>query len=154
MKKPAFVFSRLDALSAADAVRLAELSRQLDGDASFDVKLLRRSMRTGVTRIFVLRDAGRIVAGATAVVFSTPTGRHCRIEDVIVDEAMRGLGLGREIMARVLTALRRTGIGSVELTSRPSRVAARTLYRSLGFEKRETDVFKLEFGKKQTCKEV
>ena len=35
----------------------------------------------------------RIAASATVVRFSTPTGTHCRIEDVVVDERLRGNGL-------------------------------------------------------------
>lgn len=146
LAKASLRFSRLKIITPSDAARLKELAYLLDKGASFNVRLLRRSVRDGVTRIFVLRREERIAASATAVVFSTPTGRHCRIEDVVVDGTLRGLGLGREIMTRTLAALAKEGIEDVELTSRPSRLAAQALYRSLGFEKRETDVFKLQLN--------
>ena len=58
---------------------------------------------------------------------------------------MRGKGLGREIMEKALYALRAMNVSRIELTSHPSRVAARALYRSLGFKPRKTGVFELHF---------
>ena len=92
--------------------------------AKGDAYAIRRSMRTGATLIFVLRSGARIVASISAGRFSTPTGAHCRLEDVVVDEKRRGRGLGRKIVERALAALHELGVEQVELTSRPSRVAA------------------------------
>ena len=139
---------RLDGLSAADASRLGELALQLSPDAKFDAAALERSIRRGETAVFVLRSRSRIVASATAVCFATPTGTHCRIEDVVVDEGRRGSGLGRRIMQGALSALRSMNVERVELTSRPSRVAATTLYRSLGFTPRKTGVYELRLDTK------
>ena len=61
----------------------------------------------------------------------------------MVDERFRGRGLGRKIMEITLAAMRKAGVASIELTSHPSRVAARALYRSLGFKPRKTGVFEL-----------
>ena len=66
----------------------------------------------------------KLVASISAGRFSTPTGAHCRLEDVVVDEKRRGRGLGRKIVERALAALHELGVEQVELTSRPSRVAA------------------------------
>ena len=134
---------RLYGLSAEDASRLGELALQLSPDARFDAAALARSIQRGETAVFVLRCRSRIVASATAVCFATPTGSHCRIEDVVVDERRRGGGLGRRIMLGVLDALRAMNVEHVELTSRPSRVAATTMYRSLGFTPRKTGVYEL-----------
>lgn len=136
-------FERLGVLSDGDAAQLRKLAFQLTPDAQFDVRAIRRSMRTGATLVFVLRSRARIVASLSAGRFSTPTGAHCRLEDVVVDEKWRGRGLGREIVERALAALHELGVGQVELTSRPSRVAANTLYRTLGFARRKTNVYAL-----------
>lgn len=50
-------------------------------------------------------------------------------------------------MLFTLNALRSLGAAGVELTSRPSRVAANGLYRSLGFTRRETNVYKYRFDR-------
>ena len=137
----AFRFERLSEISAADGKALKRLTALLDPAATFDLPSLRTSLRHGTTSIFVLRHRTAIVASATAVRFPTPTGRHCRIEDVVVDERHRGKGLGRKLMEHTIAALRESDVRGIELTSRPSRVAANALYKSLGFAQRKTNVY-------------
>ena len=137
---------QLTSITAQDAAQLRKLVRQLDPTAQFDAKALQGSLRRGETLLYVLRRRSQIVACATAVLFTTPTGSHCRIEDVVVDERHRGRGLGRKVMDQTLAVLRKRHVGVVELTSRPSRVAANALYRSLGFALHKTNVYKLTIG--------
>ena len=88
-------------------------------------------------------DADRRILGLlTLVHIELPTGAEARIEDVVVDDAARGLGLGRALVAAALEAAAKQGARYVDLTSAPRRVAARRLYQSLGFEQRETGVFR------------
>ena len=131
-------------ISDADATSLLELSMQLSDESAFDIESLRRSMQRGTTSIFVIRHKGRIIASVSVACFATPTGNHCRIEDVVVDERHRGKGLGRKLMAKTIEALRAMNVKHVELTSRPSRTVANGLYRSLGFKLRKTNVYGFE----------
>ena len=131
-------------ISDADATSLLELSMQLSDESAFDIESLRRSMQRGTTSIFVIRHKGRIIASVSVACFATPTGNHCRIEDVVVDERHRGKGLGRKLMAKTIEALRAMNVKHVELTSRPSRTVANELYRSLGFKLRKTNVYGFE----------
>ena len=133
---------QLTSISARDAARLHKLVDQLDPAARFDAKALLKSLQRGETLLYVLRRRSQIAACVTAVLFTTPTGSHCRIEDVVVDERCRGKGLGRKLMEQIIAILRQRHIGSVELTSRPSRVAANALYKSLGFALHRTNVYK------------
>jgi ribosomal protein S18 acetylase RimI-like enzyme len=84
----------------------------------------------------------RILGLLTLVHIELPTGAEARVEDVVVDDAARGLGLGRALVLAALGAAARRGARHVDLTSAPRRVAARQLYQSLGFEQRETGVFR------------
>ena len=138
-------FERLSEISATDGKALRRLAALLNPAAAFDLPSLRRFVRNGTTEIFVLRDGADLAAAATAVRFTTPTGSPCRIEDVVVDKKHRGKGCGRRIMTEVLDALRRDGVAGIELTSRPSRVAANALYQALGFARRETNVYEFQF---------
>ncbi len=89
------------------------------------------------------RDGERRILGLlTLVHVELPTGPEARIEDVVVDDAARGLGLGRALVRAALGAAASQGARYVDLTSAPRRVAARQLYQSLGFEQRETGVFR------------
>jgi ribosomal protein S18 acetylase RimI-like enzyme len=92
---------------------------------------------------FLAREAdGTIVGVATLAVFPIPTGRRAWIEDVIVDEASAGQGIGALLTNAMLDHARSLGCVSVDLTSRPSREAANHLYKKLGFEPRETNVYR------------
>lgn len=84
----------------------------------------------------------RILGLLTLVTLEFPTGTEARIEDVVVDAAARGHGLGRALMLAALDAAARQGARYVDLTSAPHRVAARQLYQSLGFVPRDTGVFR------------
>jgi ribosomal protein S18 acetylase RimI-like enzyme len=94
------------------------------------------------TTLFVARDAGEIVGTLTLVVFRIPTAVRAWIEDVVVDDRARGGGAGAALTEAALGKAERLGARTVELTSRPSREAANRLYRRLGFEPRETNVYR------------
>lgn len=94
------------------------------------------------TFVLVAADGDRIVGSLTLVVFRIPTGMRAWIEDVVVDEAGRGRGVGEALNRFALDVARDHGCKTVDLTSRPSREAANRLYRRLGFVARETNVYR------------
>ena len=99
------------------------------------------------TVLFVARDpeaGGRIVGSLTLVVFPIPTGRRAWIEDVVVDQAARGRGVGAALNRAAVDRARGWGARTVDLTSRPSRVAANRLYQKLGFVVRESTVYRFD----------
>lgn len=98
------------------------------------------------TTLLVARDGagGPIVGTLTLAVFRIPSGTRAWIEDVIVSEEVRGRGCGEQLTLAALSLARRSGARTVELTSRPSREAANRLYRRLGFEPRDTNVYRFE----------
>ena len=87
-------------------------------------------------------DAGTIVGSLTLVVFPIPTAVRAWIEDVVVDGEARGMGVGAVLNTYALDLSRSLGAATVDLTSRPSREAANRLYQRLGFEPRETNVYR------------
>lgn len=95
------------------------------------------------THLLVARgDAGRIVGTLTLVVFRIPTGLRAWIEDVVVDESARGQGTGEALTQEALRIAGYVGARTVDLTSRPTREAANRLYRRLGFQLRDTNVWR------------
>ena len=56
------------------------------------------------------------------------------VNDVEIDEAQRGRGLGRAAMGLVEDEARARGIDRVELNVFGGNTAARSLYRSLGYD--------------------
>jgi ribosomal protein S18 acetylase RimI-like enzyme len=85
---------------------------------------------------------GEIVGSLTLAMFRIPTGRRAWIEDVVVDSAQRGKGIGEALTREALRVAQEAGATTVDLTSRPSREAANRLYQRIGFEKRETNVYR------------
>ena len=91
--------------------------------------------------LLMAEDRGRYVGTLTLVVFKIPTGVKARIEDLVVDGRERGRGVGRRLIAQALDMARDLGVGSVSLTSNPSRKAANALYRDVGFQTVNTNVY-------------
>jgi len=89
----------------------------------------------------VARDGGTIAGALTLVVYRTPTGLTSVIEDVVVDEDARGRGIGEALVEAAMAHAVAAGADRISLTSRPEREAANRLYRRLGFEQRETNVY-------------
>lgn len=78
----------------------------------------------------------------TLALFRIPTGMRAWIEDVVVDDAARRRGVAQALTRTAVRLAEETGARTVDLTSRPSRVAANQLYRKMGFVQRETNVYR------------
>lgn len=87
-------------------------------------------------------EDGMIYGSLTLVVFGIPTGLRAWIEDVVVDGDARGKGVGAALNSHALELAKTLGATTVDLTSRPTREAANRLYQRLGFEARETNVYR------------
>ena len=96
----------------------------------------------GNTVLVALLD-GEIVGTLTLVMFPIPTGTRAWIEDVVVDEATRGGGVGAALIQEAARLARANGARTVDLTSRPARAAANRLYERLGFRLRDSNVYRL-----------
>lgn len=94
--------------------------------------------------LLIARDDEQIVGSLTLVVFPIPTGVRAWIEDVVVDASVRGKGVGEALNMKALEIARAKGAVTVDLTSRPSREAANRLYQRIGFEKRDTNVYRYD----------
>ncbi len=95
--------------------------------------------------LLVARDAaGRVVGTLTLALYRIPTGLKAVIEDVVVDESARGQGVGEALAREAVEQARQAGADRIALTSQPHREAANRLYRRLGFERRETNVYRLQ----------
>ena len=123
---------------------LNRLLPQLSSSASpLTIGDLERIVSSTSCHLLVARNGDDIVGSLTLVIFAIPTGVRAWIEDVVVDEGSRGAGVGEALSIAAIDEARRRGVRSIDLTSRPSREAANALYRKLGFEVRDTNVYRL-----------
>jgi ribosomal protein S18 acetylase RimI-like enzyme len=123
---------------------LTHLLRQLSRKATLTRETLGDLLRHNATTLLVARLDGRIVGTLTLVMFPLPTGSRAHIEDVVVDQSARGLGIGAALVKAAIAAAEGRGVRTVDLTSRPTREAAIGLYTSLGFVQRDSHVYRYE----------
>jgi ribosomal protein S18 acetylase RimI-like enzyme len=138
---------RVEAVLTADPELLTAMTRlvpQVSSSAkpptAYDLETI---VDSPATTLFVARDAGGQIVGAlTLAVFRLPTGVRAWIEDVVVDDSARGAGIGSALVEAAVTEARRAEARTVDLTSRPDRLDANRLYQRLGFDRRETNVYR------------
>ena len=127
-------------LTSAFEVLVPQLSTSNPPPTLVEVEAMLSS--DAITQFVARDDDGRIIGVSTLAVFPIPTARRAWIEDVIVDEPSSGRGVGAALTNAMIDHARSLGCKTIELTSRPSREAANHLYRKLGFEIRDTNVYR------------
>ena len=93
---------------------------------------------------FIMKDE-QIAGMLTVGIYHSPTGGKAWIEDVVVDETFRGHGLSKLLVAHAIEFVKAQQIPSLMLTSNPKRIAANKLYQAMGFERKETNVYRMKF---------
>lgn len=139
---------RVEAVVTADpelhhamARLVPQLSSSAPGPTAYELETI---VESPATTLFVARDGGgEIIGSLTLALFRTPTGVRAWIEDVVVDSAVRGGGIGSALVGEAVELARKAEARTVDLTSRPDREDANRLYQRLGFERRETNVYRL-----------
>lgn len=124
-----------------------KLLPQLDPDATALPEMhFKEILKSKKTHLFVAELNRKEIAGMLTIgTYDIPTGTKVWIEDVVVNESQRGKGIGRALTLFAIDFAKSKGYKAIELTSRPSRMAANQLYRNLGFVLRETNVYRYNF---------
>ena len=92
---------------------------------------------------FIMKDE-QIAGMLTVGIYYSPTGGKAWIEDVVVDETFRGQGLSKLLVAHAIEFVKSKQIPLLMLTSNPKRIAANKLYQAMGFERKETNVYRMK----------
>ena len=106
--------------------------------------LLQAIVESDRTHLFLAYIGNQMVGMATLAAYVIPTGTKAWVEDVVVDNNFRGKHIAKKLINHVVEYTKKYSPCSLMLTSRPMRVAANKLYQSVGFEKRETNVYKIQ----------
>jgi ribosomal protein S18 acetylase RimI-like enzyme len=137
-------------IQQADEAVLTSVNRllpQLSKSAKLiDIKQLNRLTESECTRLYFAKEGTEVLGMLSLVVFPIPTGIKAWIEDVVVDERARGKGVGKALMKKALAEAGNLGTKSIDLTSRPSRETANKLYQSIGYQERETNVYRYKIS--------
>lgn len=109
---------------------------------------LQRIIDDPAVTLLVAKEDDEIIGTSTVIVYSTPFWIKARLDEVVVDKSARGKGVGEALVQACLELGRKRGAQVAELQSGrgPERSAAHRLYERMGFQLRETDVFRIELG--------
>lgn len=107
--------------------------------------MFRQLVESANSHLFFLIKDEQIAGMLTVGIYYSPTGGKAWIEDVVVDEAFRGQGLSKLLVAHAIEFTKSQQIPSLMLTSNPKRIAANKLYQKMGFERKETNVYRMKF---------
>ena len=87
------------------------------------------------THLFFLLADQEIAGMLTVGIYHSPTGGKAWIEDVV--------GLSKQLVTHAVRFVKEQGIPLIMLTSNPTRIAANKLYQKLGFEQKQTNVYRM-----------
>ena len=123
-----------------DAPEIARLLEQLGYPASEEqarARLTTVAENADGMALVAERD-GRVVGlvGLHLLPFLERDGRWCRVTALVVDEALRGKGIGRELIEEAERVAREKDCRCVEVSSGPRRADAHGFYERLGYEER------------------
>ena len=135
---------RVTECSAKLLEALERLLPQLSASATMPSKeYIENILSNTSSHILVAEIDDKIVGMLSLVIVDIPTGRKAWIENVVVDDAARGLGLGQTLVEQAKELAASLGAKKIYLTSNPSRKAAHALYSKCGFEVYDTTLFRL-----------
>ena len=129
--------------TTGDLADIDLLMHELSATSYCDEALLNNALNDAKTHVYVIREDGHIVATGTLCVKHTLEFAIADIESVVVSSEYRGRGYGKELMVAMIDIAKKIKVHHIHLTSNPARVAANQLYQSLGFERYETNCYKL-----------
>lgn len=134
---------KLSPYSLNDLTDLDALMHELSATSFCNEELLNNALNDANVHVYVIRDEGRIVATGTLCIKHTLEFTIADIESVVVSSKCRGRGYGKELMTAMVEAVKKMNVNHIQLTSNPARVAANRLYQELGFERYETNCYKM-----------
>lgn len=129
--------------TSGDLYDLDALMHELSATSFCNEELLNNALNDANVHVYVIRDEGHIVATGTMCIKHTLEFTIADIESVVVSSKCRGRGYGKELMTAIVEAAKKMNVHHIQLTSNPARVSANRLYQELGFERYETNYYKL-----------
>lgn len=113
--------SRIEPSAWAQAFPLISQLRAALDEAEF-LQRVRRQSHGGYELVGAYRDGRLIGVMGMRPVHTLARGPHLHVDDLVADEAVRGSGAGRALMAYAEADARARGMGAVFLDARPDAI--------------------------------
>lgn len=115
------ICNRIEPSAWAQAFPLIRQLRTALDEAEF-LQRVRRQSHGGYELVGAYRDGKLIGVMGMRPVHTLARGPHLHVDDLVVDEAVRGSGAGRALMAYAEADARARGMGAVFLDARPDAI--------------------------------
>lgn len=133
---------KIETLTDALQTEVANLYRQLNADNK--QRPLKEILQTDNNVLFVIcKIDNQVVGTALLSTYKVISGYRGMVDDVVVDTAQRGKGIGRKLMEKLLEEAKSLGLDELFLSTGHHRSPAISLYKSLGFTIRESGFYNL-----------
>ena len=126
-----------------DLADLDALMHELSATSFCNEELLNNALNDANVHVYVIRDEEHIVATGTLCIKHRLEFTIADIESVVVSSKCRGRGYGKKLMTAMIESAKKMNVHHIQLTSNPARVVANGLYKELGFERYETNCYKM-----------
>lgn len=122
--------------------QLAGLFRQLNSNIK-QVDLSQVMDPDNPISLVYCREGDKVLGMALMCTYTVVSGKKGWVEDVVVDVAHRGQGIGRRLMEKIVEIGKKKGLSEILLFSADKRIEAINLYKSLGFKEKESRIYVL-----------
>ncbi|HET7207723.1 MAG TPA: GNAT family N-acetyltransferase [Terriglobales bacterium] len=125
-----------------DFPHVIELLHQLWPSIELDVDRLRAAFRRGLQgkaqRYLCAEDDGRVLGFCSLTLKNSlwQQGFLAHIDELVVDESVRGRGIGTELLVAAIEVAKRQNASRIELDSGFHRTSAHRFYEQRGFQNR------------------
>ena len=123
------------------------LMHELSATSFCNEAILCNILKDDNSHVFIIREDEHIVATATLCVIHTLEFTIAGVESVVVSSNYRGKGYGKTLLNYLIHTAKEMRVHHLHLTSNPNRRAANALYTRLGFEKYNTNCYRMQFSK-------
>jgi len=139
---------QLKTFNKEDLASVNKLLKQLDSDAFVLTKAeVREMIDSPANYLFIARkkDNREMIGMITLIAYRIPVWKKGWIEDLVVDKDYRNKGIATKLINHAIEKAKNEGVLSLNLTShRTKKVEANKFYESLGFKKRDTNIYRIK----------
>lgn len=125
--------------------QIADLYKQLNAD-NIQRPLEEILKSDNNVLVIICTIDGNIVGTALLSTYKVISGFRGMVDDVVVDSAQRGKGIGRKLMEKLLEEGKRLDLDEILLFTGHHRAPAIALYKSLGFNMRDSGLYNLRLN--------
>jgi ribosomal protein S18 acetylase RimI-like enzyme len=149
MDKDTFVIEELQEASAGNAEAVRLLTKQIGQNfTELSDNDFADMIHSSCNHLFVVREkkSNQIIGMVTVLIYRIPYAKKAYIDDFVIDKDFRKHGFGTALFQKAIDFAKDQKVSYAQFTSKQTREAGNALYEKLGFQKYDTNVYRLNFS--------